>query len=125
MGTNPGHDGPGEWIRRPVTVAKGYHPQHRIHGGGFDLLELVVAGAKGGLDDPDQGLEVVGEQMVRPAGLKMLLVVATLQVEAAIGKQGEPGDGLVVGGVHGCNAVGKVMMQIRRRLRILAGASKE
>ena len=73
----------------------------------FGLLELVVAGAKGGLDEPDQGLEVVGEQMVRPAGLKMLLVVATLQVEAAIGKQGEPCDGLIGGGVHGCNAEGR------------------
>jgi len=71
------------------------------------VLELVVASAEGRLDDPEQGLEIVGGQLVRPARLKVLLAVATLQVEGAIGKQGKPCDGLVVGDVHGCNAVGR------------------
>ena len=39
--------------------------------------------------------------------MKLLLAVATLQVEAAIGEQGKPCDGLIVGGVHGCDAVGR------------------
>lgn len=86
-------------------MAQGHHPQQRLDGFRHGLLKLVVAGAEGGLDDPQQGLEIVGRELIRAAGLKLLLAVATLQVEAAIGKQGEPCDGLIGGGVHSCNTV--------------------
>jgi hypothetical protein len=68
-----------------------------MDGGRFGLLKLVVAGAEGSLDSPEQGLVVATRQLVRPAGMKLLLAVAALQVEAAIGKQGESCDGLIVG----------------------------
>jgi hypothetical protein len=73
----------------------------------FGLLELVVAGAEGGLDAPQQRLEIVGLELIRAARLHLLQAIAALQVEAAISKQGEPCDGLIGGGVHGCNAEGR------------------
>ena len=66
-----------------------------------------MASAEGGLDDPQQALEVVGRELIRAARLKLLREIATLQVKAAIGKQGEACDGLIVGGAHGWNAEGR------------------
>jgi hypothetical protein len=86
-------------------MAKGHHPQQRLDGFRHGLLKLVVAGAEGGLDGPQQGLEIVGRELIRAAGLKLLLAVAALQVKAAISKQGKPCDELIVGGVHGWNGV--------------------
>ncbi len=73
-----------------------------MDGGWFRELERVVASPQGRFNDPEQSLEVVGGKMVRPAALKLLRAVAAFQEKGAIGKQGEPCDGLVAGGVHGC-----------------------
>ncbi len=81
-------------------MAQSHHPQHAMDGGWFRVLELVVASPQGRFDGPEQGLEIVGGKMVRPAALKLLRAVAAFQEKGAIGKQGKPCDGLFAEGVH-------------------------
>jgi hypothetical protein len=57
-----------------------------MDGGWFRELELVVASPQGRFNGPEQSLEVVGGKKVRPAALKLLRAVATLQHDAAISK---------------------------------------
>jgi hypothetical protein len=86
-------------------MAQGYHPQQWRYGFRHGLLELVVACAEGGLNGPQQLLEIVGRELIRAARLHLLRAIAALQVEAAISKQGKTSDELIVGGVHGWDGV--------------------